>query len=118
MSGRTNRRKGAEFERAVVSYLRAHGAPHAERAGGGHDQAHGDVVGVPGLYVECRNRAKIDLAAWTAEVSQAAGERLGLLVVKRRGTLDPAKGYTVLTLSAAVKLLAEAGYLEEDVSPA
>ena len=114
MSGRASRRRGAEWERQLVSWLRLHGAPHAERAGGGHDQAHGDVVGIPSLYLEARNRARLDLGQWCDEAELAAAGRTWVLAVKRRGVGDTGKSYAVTSLDEYLHLARAAGHLPQE----
>jgi hypothetical protein len=48
VSGAGARRKGSDFERELVAYLREHGFPHASRAyGAGRPDDQGDIAGVP-----------------------------------------------------------------------
>jgi hypothetical protein len=103
--GAANRRKGATAERAVASYLRFHGFPHAERAvrtgfrtacREGVDP--GALTGTPGICWQITDRD--DLAqdavlsrrmAETADQAAAAKADLGLLVQRRRGHADPGR---------------------------
>jgi hypothetical protein len=81
-----NKQKGDMFERDVVAVFRDCGHVHAERALGlGRHEDRGDVAGVPGLYIECRNRKEIELGAWMTEARSQCGESVPVLVVKRRG---------------------------------
>ncbi len=60
--GSAPKRKGSAFERDVVAYLREHGFPDAERAyGAGRPEDIGDVVGIPGVTVEVKNHARLEL---------------------------------------------------------
>lgn len=97
--GRASRRRGVTYERDVIRWLRDHGAPHAERTSTGRAQTRGDLDGIPGVHIELRNRARLELAAWLDEVVEAAGTALPLLVVKRRGTADRGQDYAVLRLA-------------------
>ena len=68
-----NKTRGDTFERAVADYLRNHGHPYAERALrlGAH-QDRGDIDGLPGLYVECRDRGRLELGEWLNEAAHDA----------------------------------------------
>ena len=103
--------KGDRFERDVVRVLRDNGHPHAERALrlGAH-QDHGDIAGLPGFHVECKDQAKIELGAWmhlaTLEAWRINSRPTPVLVVKRR--MQPAeKAYVVLELAAFANLIAD-----------
>jgi hypothetical protein len=62
-SGNTSRDKGAEFEREVVSILRAAGWPLAERTSNGRVQsARGDIAGgPPGVHIECKRQERLNV---------------------------------------------------------
>ena len=64
------KRKGSTFELDVVKFMREQGFP-AERAyGAGRPDDRGDIVGVPGFVVECKNHARLELAVWCDEAEQ------------------------------------------------
>lgn len=76
--GRAARAKGHRAERAVVAWLREHGHPDAAttRHRLGHDGFHapGDVIGVPGLVIECKAVAASAWPTWVAQtITEAAG---------------------------------------------
>jgi len=103
--------KGDAFERDVVAVLRAHGHPHAERALrlGAHAD-YGDITGVPGFHIECKNHARIELGAWlhlaVLEAWRIDSRPTPVLVVKRRA--KPAeKAYVVLQLEDFADLIAD-----------
>jgi len=109
-----NKKIGTAWETAVVNYLRENGAPHAERRAlnGGKDR--GDIAGIPGLVIECKNEKAIALAAYADETEAERrndGARIGLAWIKRRGKASPADGYVLLSGATLVRLLADAGYL-------
>ena len=56
------RAKGTAWESALVKWLRANGFPHAERRAlhGAHDK--GDITGIPGLVIEAKHAARVELA--------------------------------------------------------
>lgn len=106
-----SRRKGADHERELVTWLRSHGWPYAERRLVG--SAGPDINGCPGIAFEAKNAKAIDLAGWC---DQAETQRLAIgadyapVVIKRRGTTDLGRAYAVLPLEQLARLLVEAGY--------
>ena len=58
----SEKRKGNAAERAVVDYLRRHGYPQARRTQAGTRGDIGDIDGVPGVAIEVKNHARLDLA--------------------------------------------------------
>ena len=110
-----SRRKGTAWETAVVKYLQENGAPHAERRAlaGGKDR--GDIAGIPGVVIECKNEKIISLATYVDETEaerRNAGARIGLAWIKRRGKSSPGDGYVLMTGDMLIRLLADAGYLD------
>jgi hypothetical protein len=107
-------KKGPAWEAKVISYLREHGVPHAERrvTGGGRDR--GDVAGIPGVVIEAKNAAGVALAAWVdeAEVERVNdGAALAVVWHHRRGRSSPGDGYVTMTGATLVALLRAAGYI-------
>jgi hypothetical protein len=105
------RAKGTAWESAVVQCLRAAGFVHAERRAlaGGRDR--GDVTGVPGLVVECKNGARLDLHTWLAEAKAEAandGAQYGVAWAKRKGRPAAADGYVFMDGATFTALLAAA----------
>ena len=105
------RRKGTAAETAVVQFLRRWW-PHTERRAlnGQHDR--GDIAGLPGVVLEVKAAKTITLAAWTDELTtEIANDNadIGWLVIKRRGTTNPANWYWITTGTVAVQLMKEAG---------
>ena len=110
-----SRAKGTAWETAIVGYLRANGAPHAERRALGGTNDRGDLAGVPGLVIEAKSAARFELAIWLDEAEvERRNDRAALAVVwaKRRGKASPGDAYVVMTGAALVHLLAEAGYIK------
>lgn len=101
-------RKGSQWERDVVAYLKSAGFPHAERAyGAGRPDDVGDIdLGLP-VVLECKNHGRLELAQWVdeTEIERAqANAVFGVAVVKRRQR--PAfDGYAVLPLWQLAALL-------------
>ena len=107
------RAKGTMFETAVAQFLREHGFPHVERRALHGVQDKGDLTGMPGLVVECKNHKELSLSEWLRETEVErvnAGADYGVLVAKRRGVWDAGQSYCVLTLDAMARLLKQAGY--------
>jgi hypothetical protein len=101
--------KGDAWERAVVAELRACGHPHAERAYrlGVHDDR-GDVNGIVGWLLECKDCARHELGVWMDEAKSEA-ERNAVtpaLVVKRKRA-PASRAYVVLELATFARLLCE-----------
>jgi len=104
------KRKGSAFELEVARFLQGAGFPHAERAyGAGRQDDRGDIDGLPGLVIECKNHKTHDLSGWLDEAERErnnARADYGVVVVKRRGKAA-AKAYAVLTLEDFARLWAE-----------
>jgi len=111
-----SKRKGTGWESAVVDYLRTHGAPHAERRALNGAKDRGDIAGIPGVVIECKNAARTELAAWVDEAqAEAANDnaRIGFAWLKRRGKTSPGSGFVVMTGDTLVRLLVDAGYIAD-----
>jgi hypothetical protein len=108
--GAAPKRKGSQFERDVVAFLRDHGHPDAERAyGAGRPEDVGDVEGVEGFVIECKAVKAIDLAGWCDEAERErvnASQPYGGVIAKRRGKAIGA-AYVVLSLDAFARLLSD-----------
>lgn len=79
------RAKGTAAEREVVNYLK-HWWPAAERRALSGNKDKGDVAGIPGVVVEVKAAARLELAKWQRETLQEmenADADYGMLVVKR-----------------------------------
>jgi hypothetical protein len=67
MGGRAAKAKGAGAERDVVKYLKEW-FPYVDRRLAGATLDKGDISGIPGVTIEIKNHAKMDLAGWTEEL--------------------------------------------------
>lgn len=79
------RAKGTAAERDVVRYLQ-NWWPAAERRALSGNKDRGDVAGIPGVVIEVKAAARLELAAWRRETEaecRNASAAIGLLVVKR-----------------------------------
>jgi hypothetical protein len=109
-----SRAKGTAWESAIVDFLRERGAPHAERRALGGANDRGDIAGIPGVVIEAKSAARLELSAWLAEAEAERandGADLAAVWIKKRGKTSPGHGYVVLTGDALVVLLAAAGYV-------
>lgn len=117
--GKSNRRKGAQAERDVVTWLRANGWPGAERAIATGNRSGdrvrldpGDISGTPGLVWQVKDTATFDQPAQrTAALAEteaqrvAAGAEIGLLVRRKRGTTNVAQWEAWLSAHVLSRLL-------------
>jgi hypothetical protein len=105
--------KGNKYERDVADYLRDAGWPGMERIRAGWTDDRGDLDGIIGFTVECKNHRSLDLAGWCAELDvemRNAGNTVGAVIHKKRGTTDVGEHYATLPVRVLVQLLKEAGY--------
>ena len=110
-----SKQKGTAAETAVVRWFQDHGWPHAERRAlsGAYDM--GDINLEPAIVVEVKNTKAITLAQFMAETEQErinANAEIGVCVIKKRGTTNPAEFYAVTSLDQIAWLLRAAGYGE------
>lgn len=95
-AGRSNRRRGHDFERDAVRYLRDHGYPAADRQLHGKS---GDIEGIGDLAIECKNIQGwgMILAARDQAWADAARRGLdrGIVWKKKLGSSDVGEGYWV-----------------------
>jgi predicted amidohydrolase len=103
--GATSRRKGVDAEVDVVNWLRLHGYPDARRYLAGDGRQPGDVDGVPGVCLEVKNCARLELPAWLRQVEAEAGPNLPVVVAKLRGITDPGEWAAVLRLRELVGIV-------------
>lgn len=99
----TPKKLGDQWERDVVTTLRAMGFPLAERylRLGAHDDR-GDIDGFPGWLMECKNTGVLRLPEWIDEAKREAAHHpvppTPVLIVKRRG-FPAIRGYAVMELA-------------------
>lgn len=104
--------KGSAYERSIVDYLRSEGF-QVERTRVGWADDRGDIHGISGFTIECKNHRSLQLAGWISELATEcgnAGTDVGAVVHKRRGVTDGGEQYATLPLRMLVQLLKEAGY--------
>lgn len=111
-----NKRVGTAWESEVVRFLRAAGVVHAERRALNGAKDRGDIAGLPGLVIEAKSAARLDLAGWLAEAEAERvndGAEFGVVWAKRKGRASAGAGYVVMDGATLVRLLRAAGYLPE-----
>ena len=108
MSGATSRRKGSRAEVAVVHALR--------RAGWDADTSRNvlegrrtgdDIVWDGPASIEVKDVAKMDLAGWLRQAQDNAGDRVGVVVHKKRGVAQAEGWYCTLEFSDLLKLIGD-----------
>ena len=104
--------KGTAFETLIVDGLRAKAWPHAERRALRGVNDGGDVAGIPGVVIECKAAARLDLSGWLHELAvevRNARADLGAVIHKRKGTRNPDEQYVLMDFATFCLLLREAG---------
>jgi len=107
------RSKGSQAEREVVNACERAGLVYAERAPRWGAKDKGDIVGIPGVVIEVKNRKEMALAQWVDEAQVEAGHAnadLGIVVHKRRGEGKAEKWYCTALFEDVLYLLKKAGY--------
>jgi hypothetical protein len=105
------KRKGSAAERAVVEWLKANGYPYADRRLAGATLDKGDISGLPGVTIEIKNHARLDLAGWTAELEvemKNDGAWTGTVLHKRKGKGDVGEWYATMPAKVWLALLKKA----------
>ncbi len=105
--------RGTSWESAIVDFLRGRGFPHAERRALQGNLDRGDIAGAPGVVIEAKSCARLDLAGWLDEAEvERANDRadLGVVWFKRRGKTSAGKGYVLMDGDTFTWLLRSAGY--------
>jgi hypothetical protein len=104
------KRKGSSAELAVAKWLNRLGWVHAERSRAGWTDDRGDIDGMPGVCIEVKNEKRIDLPGYLRELEvemKNAKAWAGAVIVKRRGSTDPADWYAVMPAKKWAELLLE-----------
>ncbi len=100
----TAKAKGTAFETAVVNFLKTRW-PGVERRALAGNKDKGDIQGIPGWALECKNTAAITLATFVDEAlveARNAGVQFGAAIIKRRGK-GVSQAYVVMTLEQWVE---------------
>jgi hypothetical protein len=89
VTGRASRDRGARAERAVVTYLRSRGFDQARRHHGADGRAPGDIMGVPGICIEVKDRASSAWPTWREQLlTECPPGDIAVLVRRVRGVGD------------------------------
>ena len=99
--------KGTRAERQVAEYLQESGWPYTERRAMAGRNDHGDISGLPGVVIEVKAAARMELAMWLGEAhaERVAPADIALVWHKRRGKGSPADWYVTMDGATAVELL-------------
>lgn len=103
-----SKRKGSSAELAVAKWLVKLGWTGAERSRAGWADDRGDILGLPGVCIEVKNEKRIDLPGYLRELEvemKNAKAWAGAVIVKRRGSTDPADWYAVMPAQKWAELL-------------
>ena len=87
--GRASREKGKRFEREVANFFKSYGVKTARRTAQfcGKTGQSGDVEGIPGIHIECKNVEKLNLdTAYQQSVrdAEAAGKEEIPIVIHKK----------------------------------
>ena len=102
--------KGSKAELDVVKWLKQW-FPYADRRLAGATLDKGDISGIPGVTIEIKNHAKMDLAGWVAELETEMKNDsawTGTVLHKRKGTTDVGRWYSTQPASVWIELLRSA----------
>lgn len=107
---RSRKVRGAETQRIGARYWQLGGFPHSEPIGAGAPGC--DLTGTPGVGVEFKARADLDLTGWLRQTIRNAGLLVPVLVVRPNGYGPEQVGSWpfVTTHAWGLRLLREAGY--------
>ena len=104
--------KGSAYERLIKDYLDSVGFS-VDRTRAGWSDDRGDIHGISGFTIECKNHKSLNIPGWVSELQNEcrnAGTTLGAVIHKRRGSMNGAEQYATMPLWMLVQLLKEAGY--------
>jgi hypothetical protein len=113
MKPATAKAKGAKTEQLWVDFLKANGWPHAERRHLAGVADRGDIAGCPGVTVEVKSGARIDLATWMNELENEMNNDntdVGYVAVRPKGRPNAGDWWCVVPAPVLVRLLKEAGW--------
>lgn len=120
MKTSTAKSKGRDTENRFVSYARtAWGLVNIERRRLTGSSDMGDIAGWPGVCVEIKSGARTNIAGWLTELAVEKSNShatTGFVAVRPKGKPDPEDWYCVLPLPALMALMAEAGWIPEQVA--
>lgn len=103
--------KGSGAERDSVKWLKDNGFKYADRRLAGATLDKGDISGIPGVTIEIKNHAKMDLAGWLEELATEMANDdawTGVVLHKRRGKGNPGEWYATMPGQVWLELLKKA----------
>lgn len=107
------KQKGTAAETAVVNYLKDKGRKHVERRTLNGSSDRGDIAGLPGVVIEVKNHARMELSQWLSELEvEMANDKAdtGVVIHKKKGTTDVGQWYATMPVEVWYELAKEAGY--------
>ena len=107
MGGKSATRKGNRYNHEVVQFLKGCGWDGAERLVAGESADRGDVTGVDGWVIECKNHKTLRFGEWCDELPakiKAAGARHGVVIAKR-ARRETYESYAVMPLHSFIYLI-------------
>ena len=99
-----------------MQFLRNSGATQVERRALAGNADRGDIAGIPGVVIEAKSEARLNLAGWLKEAeTERDNDNAEIAIVwhKRRGKTSPGAGYVLMDGATLVQLLIAAGYITE-----
>lgn len=108
-----SKQKGTAAETAVVNYLKSKGRKHVERRSLSGSSDRGDIAGLPGVVIEVKNHARMELSQWVSELEvEMANDKAdtGVVIHKKKGTTDVGQWYATMPVDVWYDLAKEAGY--------
>lgn len=108
-----SKQKGTAAETAVVNWLKSKGRKHVERRALHGTNDRGDIAGIPGVVLEIKNHARMELSQWLSELEvEILNDKAdtGVVIHKKKGTTDVGKWYATMPVEVWYELLSEAGY--------
>lgn len=103
---------GRSFETLMATYFHDTVDDRIERRRQGGSKDRGDISGLRHMggraVVECKDRARLDLAGWAAEAETERGNDdalVGVIAHKRHGNANPADQWITMTAGNFVALL-------------
>jgi hypothetical protein len=107
-----SKQKGTAWEGQIVAFLGKFW-PHVERRTQAGANDRGDIAGIPGVVIEAKNAARVELAAWLTEAHTErdnAGVDVGVVWFHRKGKASAGDGYVLMDGQTFAHLLQEAGW--------
>ena len=102
--------KGSKAELDVAKWLKQW-FPYADRRLAGATLDKGDISGIPGVTIEVKNHAKMDLAGWVAELETEMSNDnawTGTVIHKRKGKANVDHWYCTQPATVWIELLRRA----------